>query len=211
MSKKKERPSWFKMFLHQKALIDAVPDEDAGKALKGSLQYFETGDLPALDGLAAVVFASIKPYIDEAVEDFEKTREKNRSNAMKRWGRMPEDASGSHWMPTDAKDAEAEAEAEAERKAVKASRPRFVPPTVEQVTEYVRQRGSRVDPQGFIDFYASKGWKVGKTPMKDWKAACRNAEHWERWDRKSVDTRNQVKTDADYEKSAEEAFLACKT
>ena len=51
MSKKKERPSWFKMFLHQKALIDAVPDEDAGKALKGSLQYFETGDLPALDGL----------------------------------------------------------------------------------------------------------------------------------------------------------------
>ena len=146
---------------------------------------------------------------------------------MKRWGRMPEDASGSHWMPTDAKDAEADAEAEAEAeaegedagegtgegesKAAKAPRQRFVPPTVEQVAEYVKQRGSRVEPQGFIDFYASKGWKVGKTPMKDWKAACRNAEHWERWDRKPVDTRNQVKTAADYEKSAEEAFLACKT
>ena len=45
----------------------------------------------------------------------------------------------------------------------------------------MRQRGSRVDPQGFVDFYESKGWMIGKTPMKDWKAACRNAEHWERW------------------------------
>lgn len=58
---------------------------------------------------------------------------------------------------------------------------RFVPPTVEQVAEYVRSRGSSVDPQGFIDFYEAKGWMIGKTPMKDWKAACRNAESWERW------------------------------
>ena len=63
---------------------------------------------------------------------------------------------------------------------------RFVPPTIEQVTEYVKQRGSKVDPQGFIDFYESKGWMVGKTPMKDWKAACRNAEHWERWKQNTV-------------------------
>lgn len=60
-------------------------------------------------------------------------------------------------------------------------RSRFVPPTVEQVAEYVRSRGSSVDPQGFIDFYEAKGWMVGRTPMKDWKAACRNAESWERW------------------------------
>lgn len=70
---------------------------------------------------------------------------------------------------------------ESECKADKPPRTRFVPPTVEQVAEYVKQRGSRVDPQGFIDFYAAKGWLIGKAPMKDWKAACRNAEHWERW------------------------------
>ena len=63
----------------------------------------------------------------------------------------------------------------------KRSRSRFVPPTLEEVTAYVRERGSKVDPQSFIDFYASKGWMVGRTPMKDWKAACRNAESWERW------------------------------
>ncbi len=62
-------------------------------------------------------------------------------------------------------------------------RERFTPPTVEQVAEYVKLRGSRVDPQGFVDFYAAKGWLIGKTPMKDWKAACRNAESWERWEK----------------------------
>lgn len=83
---------------------------------------------------------------------------------------------------------------------------RFVPPTVEQVAEYVKQRGSRVDPQGFIDFYEAKGWKIGKTPMKDWKAACRNSEHWERW-QKPMDTRDKLKTAADYADG--EDFFSC--
>ena len=63
------------------------------------------------------------------------------------------------------------------------ARKRFTPPTLAEVQSYVAERHSPVDPQGFIDFYASKGWMVGKTPMKDWKAACRNAEKWERWAR----------------------------
>ena len=73
---------------------------------------------------------------------------------------------------------------------------RFTPPTLAEVQSYVAERQSPVDPQGFIDFYASKGWMVGKTPMKDWKAACRNAEKWEQWNRN--DSRSKVKTTADY-------------
>lgn len=63
------------------------------------------------------------------------------------------------------------------------NRQRFVPPTIEEVTAYVAERQSKVIPQVFIDFYEAKGWMVGKTKMKDWKAACRNAERWERWDK----------------------------
>ena len=73
---------------------------------------------------------------------------------------------------------------------------RFTPPTLAEVQAYVLERQSPVDPQGFIDFYESKGWLVGKTPMKDWKAACRNAEKWEQWNRN--DSRRKVKTTADY-------------
>lgn len=54
---------------------------------------------------------------------------------------------------------------------------RFVPPTVEQVSEYCQERNSDVDAQKFVDYYSANGWKVGKNPMKDWKACVRT---WER-------------------------------
>ena len=60
---------------------------------------------------------------------------------------------------------------------------RFHPPTLSEVRDYVYERNSPVDPQGFLDFYQAKGWMVGSTPMQDWKAALRNAESWERWQR----------------------------
>lgn len=51
---------------------------------------------------------------------------------------------------------------------------RFVPPTVDDVAEYLAERGAhRINPERFIDHYTANGWRVGKTPMKDWKAAVR--------------------------------------
>ena len=51
---------------------------------------------------------------------------------------------------------------------------RFTPPTPHQVKEYCTEKGYPVDAERFVDFYTSKGWVVGKNPMKDWKAAVRN-------------------------------------
>ena len=56
---------------------------------------------------------------------------------------------------------------------------RFVKPTLEEVTAYCLERGKGVDPQKWYDYYSANGWKVGKNPMKDWKAAVRT---WERSD-----------------------------
>ena len=55
----------------------------------------------------------------------------------------------------------------------------FTPPTLEEVVAYKQETLSIVDPQDFIDFYSSKGWKVGRESMKDWKAAFRRAKNWE--------------------------------
>ena len=60
-------------------------------------------------------------------------------------------------------------------------RRRFTQPTLEEVTAYCEERGNSVDPQRFIDYYTANGWKVGKNPMKDWRAAVRT---WERGDKK---------------------------
>ena len=62
-------------------------------------------------------------------------------------------------------------------------RKQFIPPTVEQVTAYIRERGSGVDARRFVDFYTSKDWMVGKNKMKDWQAAVRN---WEQRDGKKA-------------------------
>ena len=74
---------------------------------------------------------------------------------------------------------ETETEKETEKKA-KSSR--FEPPTVEQVKAYCTERKNSVDPERFVDFYASKGWLVGKAKMKDWKASVRT---WEKDEKKS--------------------------
>lgn len=55
------------------------------------------------------------------------------------------------------------------------TRSRFVPPSVEEVAAYCNERGyTGVDPERFVDYYTSNGWKVGRNPMKDWKAAVRS-------------------------------------
>lgn len=50
---------------------------------------------------------------------------------------------------------------------------RFTPPTLQEVQEYVSEKGYQIDAENFIDFYESKGWMIGKNKMKDWKAAIR--------------------------------------
>lgn len=54
-------------------------------------------------------------------------------------------------------------------------------PTLDEVKTYCSERGNKVDPERFIDYYTANGWRVGKNPMKDWKAAVRT---WERQDTK---------------------------
>ena len=63
---------------------------------------------------------------------------------------------------------------------------RFIPPTVEEVTAYCNERGNRIDPQAFVDFYTSKGWKIGKEGMRDWRAAVRTWEKRQSYESKGA-------------------------
>jgi hypothetical protein len=64
---------------------------------------------------------------------------------------------------------------------------RFVKPTVEEVKAYCEERNNGVDPNDFVNHYDSKGWMIGKSPMKDWKAAVRT---WESRNRKPTCSTN---------------------
>lgn len=54
---------------------------------------------------------------------------------------------------------------------------RFIPPTLEEVQAYCKERNNNVNAQRFIDYYTSNGWQVGKNKMKNWKAAVRTWEN----------------------------------
>ena len=75
-----------------------------------------------------------------------------------------------------------------EKKVAKAplSCKRFVKPTLEEVKEYCLNRKNNIDAQQFIDFYESKGWKVGNQHMKDWKACVRTWEQRNKVENKST-------------------------
>lgn len=64
-----------------------------------------------------------------------------------------------------------ERESESENEVCKGKSKKFVKPTLEEVQAYCAERGNGIDPEGFIAFYESKGWKIGNQPMKNWKAA----------------------------------------
>ena len=89
-------------------------------------------------------------------------------------------ASDADKMLTRGEERRVEEKREVKSKSVCASahvRAHFTPPTLDEVKAYCQERGGKVDPQAWWDHYAANGWRVGRSPMKDWKAAVRTWEH----------------------------------
>ena len=57
----------------------------------------------------------------------------------------------------------------------------FVPPTLEMVQAYCKEKDYHIDPEAFMAYYDAVGWSVGKKTMKSWKQA---AAYWERNEKK---------------------------
>lgn len=68
------------------------------------------------------------------------------------------------------------------------TRSRFTAPSVSEVEEYCRERGNSVDAERFVNYYSANGWKVGRIPMKDWRAAVRNWEKREGGQQRGIDS-----------------------
>jgi hypothetical protein len=75
---------------------------------------------------------------------------------------------------------------------VKEKKTAFVKPTVVEIYDYACEKLSDKDALAFTEkfhaHYEANGWKVGRNPMKDWKAAVR------KWDLSTFATTNQNQT-----------------
>lgn len=143
------------------------------------------------------------------IEGLDRIREQNRLRKQRQRERQKLLAGDSHGTVTDGHATEEDKEEDIDIKNKKdnmgdpadapevkrSTRKVFSPPTVEEVRAYCTERGNSVDPEAFVDFYASKGWMIGKNKMKDWKAAVRT---WEQGDK-----RKGVKVSGGNQKSVE--------
>lgn len=158
--------------------------EDRVKFYEAIMEYGFYGREPELEGMINTVFKAIRPVLDRSkdarINGKKGGRPKKTENDEKEVKRvvlttLETERKGKE---RNGKDTDTEKDTEKERKRSGESS-RFAPPSLDDVTAYCTERGNNIDPQRFIDYYQSNGWKVGKNPMKDWKAAVRT---WEKRD-----------------------------
>lgn len=177
------------------ALSD-LPDDIRVQAYDAICKYALFGEEPDCGGVVRTVYKLVKPQIDANNKRREAGRKGGQANGKQAVSKTeakastPE-ASESNEEPKEkdkVKDKVKVKDKDKEREAR-----RFAPPSLEEVAGYCFDRNNDVDPQRFIDFYSSKGWKVGNQPMKDWKAAVRT---WEGRNKKTAQEKPVVKKNA---------------
>ena len=188
----------FVLYTHMAQVFKALSNDQKAELITAIFDYEETGKLPVFhDPVVGIAFIPIKQRLDIDAQKYLEVKEaKKRAGAAgadKRWHKMAQDSSAISANSKDSKDSRAsqtmakmpvyvnvnvnENEKDIPEKKYKRKEVRFTPPTLDEVRAYCQERHNSVDPDQFIDFYISKGWMVGKNPMKDWKAAVRT---WER-------------------------------
>lgn len=164
-------------------ILDLEPysDEEVGRLFRDMLRYATDKTLPELKGNERFIWGTVKKMIDAQFEAYDKIVERNRMNGLMHIAMNPVGSSGIQSMPEEPKESdtlqeqEQEHIKEKEHLVIKA----FRPPTTAEVEEYCSERKNGINAQRFVDYYASKGWMIGKNKMKDWKACVRTWEQKE--------------------------------
>ena len=138
----------------------------------------EDPDFSKMSDAAQIAFLLIKPNLDSSRRKAKSGKDGGSKKANGKQNGSKQEANCKQEQPAIEKEKEKENECYPPTPLSGGTKAkRFIPPTVDEVAAYCQERGNGLDPEAFVDFYASKGWMVGKNPMKDWKAAVRT---WER-------------------------------
>ncbi|MBQ1577047.1 MAG: hypothetical protein IIZ83_08815 [Oscillospiraceae bacterium] len=162
---------------------------DRLSALEAILAYALDGEELDRTDAADAIFVLVKPFLDVAARKSKggKIASRVEEESDKTTGRVEEESDN------NIKNKKKNKLKVKNNMLENSAHTRFTSPTLDEVAAYCSERGNGVDPQQFIDFYTSKGWKVGDQPMKDWKAAVRT---WERRDGRQAG-QEKVKSFAD--------------
>ena len=166
--------------------VSVLNDEQMGKLFRAILIYSNTGEVIEMDQVVEMAFMFVKGSLDHNSEMYER-RCKSIAEARERRKQKSQidinmESDRNH---TDINmksiryqtDINSDTDTDKDKRIKRESKKResrFQRPTLPQIQDYVFEKALNVDPERFFDYYESNGWRVGRNPMKDWKAALRN-------------------------------------
>ena len=192
--------SFVKVYFDFEDRTAELNEVEKGRLLLAMLKYAQTGEAPQLKGNERFLFPVFKADIDRDATAYATKIEngarggRQTANRTEPNGTEPNrsEPDGTETNRTEPNGTETERirktedyknknknkteEQEQERGDTTRAKARFTPPDLDAVKAYAAEMGwtrDQLDPQRFVDFYASKGWRVGSQPMKDWRAAAR--------------------------------------
>ena len=177
--------------------IEDLPEELKGAFLRYIYEYGINEIEPELSGLELTVWLKIKRRIDDDVSAYERkvsnlkqnknrtatgakstaptdNRTENTTEEEKPNGDRTDSVSVNVSVNDSVNVSDSVNVAEAKPAEPAPARKRFVKPELEEIREFCFEKNINIDVDRFFNYYESKGWKVGVSPMKDWKAAVRN-------------------------------------
>lgn len=189
--------------------IKRLSREDKGALLEAMFAWANDEPLPDDMPLSAMIaWDFVQPMLEAADAKYQEISVKRREAVNKRWENAKEDTSTIQnntneykriQAATNGCNKEKEKDKDIKEKGFTNvnQKKKSARPTLEEVQEYANEKGYVLDISHFYDYYESNGWRVGRNPMKDWRAALRN------WLKNDFD-RGKAKTKQD----EFEAFMA---
>ena len=151
-------------------MLAAITRQQVGVVEKALQVFQELGLIEILDN-GAIYMLNIQNYIGESSSEGDRKREYRKAIETEKTnvGQMST-------IDIDIATTKAISKAISKERieSEKPKRERFTPPTVEEVEAYYQETGKPIDAEAFVNYYTANGWRVGRNPMKSWRAAVAN-------------------------------------
>lgn len=192
--------TYFIIYLSYEDQLKKLTREQRGAILDAMFHYEKTGEVIDLDPVSDMAFSFICSQMERDKKAYNEKCEKNSQNGAK-GGRPKKSEKSERFLEKRTVFSESEKSQEKEKgkekeeynfigagKPPKKEKPQrnIIPPDLEWVKSYCKERQNNVDPKRFFDHYESIGWKIGKQTMKDWQAAVRTWEPRESQEQKAT-------------------------
>lgn len=178
---------YLKIFTDFLDVTASLSDGALGRLFRAMLRYAREGAAPELKGKEAVAWVVARQHIDREAEAYENTVEARRE-AGRRSGqaRKQKEQAATTTNKTNKtnqdKDKDKEKDNDKDKDKDKdslssgggaAPGEREKKPTLEEVMAFSQREGIETDVSYFYNYYEANGWRMGRNPMRDWKAALR--------------------------------------